>query len=741
MRDRRGPRWFNLFAPIVLLGVLVALLAYVLSLPTPRPKMSTWAAAWAVTDYSSPRVPPNDFGLDDAVMINDAFRRAGWSAVQDTTNLQTAGGFETFFQQKIPAVREDTAVVYLSAHGVSDEDGGWLLHADAAAPADGYRLAAVFERMWKCPARNKLLVLDAGRVGGDLSLGMLGNDFPAHVRAEFDRWTNSPPPKPAADATTDLAVAEDAGGFWVVVGSGEAQPAWTSPAWKRSAFALACAYGFRGGKAADQADPARGEGDGVVTARELAEFVQQRVSRWSLDFRGGVVQAPLVLQYGSGDFPLVLVDATVAPGDLLIDPAARTAEEEVARKQAEEEKNAKAATTLKTAENKSAVVATTEATKEAAAKEAAAKDAPKPTAPAAKPTTELIAELSARWRRFAELTDGPAGLEHPRTLAATARRLQRDETLLLAGQAGRMTPPDPDALLQAAQTAFPAVVEPTFHLPPAGPPPPVPVAPVPIAPAPGAVAVPGAATPPAAPVDPTAAARAVVQALLAQPGAKARQAAAELPADQRTVETELLAWAAEFHRSKDGEQWVEPDAVPLLLQARVLGELVAAPQPPFAWRFVQADVEKGDRLRRSAEVALRLGRVVESTARVQQALQAYRTAGAAAARVEADWNEIARTAPAVGDLVRWLGADPGERPRRREDVDHLNRFLDALAVVADGPSERRLQGAAEEARSLREQVRRSLEEATPGEASRRLRAALNVALLDGARRREYLGRL
>ena len=83
----------------------------------------------------------------------------------------------------------DTLILYISAHGVSDDGEPYLLCSDflfrRQNVAGRYPLAKLFNQVQRCPAKLKLLILDAGGIEYDPRLGMVVNEFPRLVDAQL----------------------------------------------------------------------------------------------------------------------------------------------------------------------------------------------------------------------------------------------------------------------------------------------------------------------------------------------------------------------------------------------------------------------------------------------------------------------------------------------------------------------------------------------------------------------------
>ena len=150
----------------------------------------------------------------------------------------------------------DTLILYLSAHGVSDDGEPYLLCSDflfrRQNVAGRYPLRDVFKQVRDCKAKLKLLILDAGGIEYDPRLGMVVNEFPRLVDAQL---------RECNDAS-----------LWVLLAHAPLERRHLAYNARRSIFSWFAAEGLRGGADAD--------GDGMVGLAELADFVGRGVTDW-----------------------------------------------------------------------------------------------------------------------------------------------------------------------------------------------------------------------------------------------------------------------------------------------------------------------------------------------------------------------------------------------------------------------------------------------------------------------------
>src|SRR5262249_12493674 len=147
-------------------------------------------------------------------------------------------------------------VLYLSAPGVADRNGAYVLPTEPGAPSRELLSAErLIERLAEAAARrNVLLILDAGQVGSDRNLHVFGNGFLAAFRARL--------------------LGARAKGLAVLCSCSPGQTSWESEVDRRSVFGYYVERSLE--------DDARGwdEASPHVTVRALANYVRHHVERW-----------------------------------------------------------------------------------------------------------------------------------------------------------------------------------------------------------------------------------------------------------------------------------------------------------------------------------------------------------------------------------------------------------------------------------------------------------------------------
>ena len=280
---------------VVLSGVLIAYLLY-------RP-VKVPVVALAVTQYRAP-IPPNAMALEDIERLG----RAGPKNL-DVTNLDIAQPTEghmvrkrfwSLLKQYLSAVRpggpgKNVIVLYVSAHGVVDEGGRPCLLLSDADPLDSSTWVPVSELLNNISSHDKLsaepdtktvLILDAGRMHANWSLGLLYNGFADQL----------------------VRAVEDAGAenLFVLNSAGPGQIGWSTPELAGSVFGYYVADGLRGGADSDD--------DGKVSLAELADYTRSNVDRWVAENRSSSQRPMLIAAGGNADFPVA--HATDAGGPL-----------------------------------------------------------------------------------------------------------------------------------------------------------------------------------------------------------------------------------------------------------------------------------------------------------------------------------------------------------------------------------------------------------------------------------------
>jgi hypothetical protein len=259
-------------ALLALAGLVVGLLFWVRPAPNPH-----FVPLW-VTAYEAPQIPP----IPNASQDLQALARGGYFANQPGSALSFRHGQRLLQELEQLTDVHQPLVVYLSARALRAEAGEVFLlpgDADPDNPATRLALGDVLQKLKKCPAPNKLLILDIAHGPAQPRLGAFSSDV--------------------AEAIPEEVEALDDPNLLVLCSCSPGQVALTSEVLGRSVFGYYVEQGLRGWADGFQGANKR---DGRVSAKELAAFVQARVDRWALQNRD-MRQTPLLLGKGA-DFQL-----------------------------------------------------------------------------------------------------------------------------------------------------------------------------------------------------------------------------------------------------------------------------------------------------------------------------------------------------------------------------------------------------------------------------------------------------
>jgi hypothetical protein len=262
---------------VVLLALIGALAAWLL-MPSPFP--TPYFLTILMTDYRDRHFPPLPFDQQDSTALLQRFVTDHASqAFNSQQRDQLTRTLAELHSRQEPAV-----VVHLRAHAVARGDEVYLIPGDAKADeqANWLPLKDVLEALERCPARHKLLLLDAMGPLADPRLGVLADDVAGRIE--------------------DLVAARPV--CVVMCACSRGQVSLTSEELGRSVFGYYLERGLSGW--ADGQGPS-GKSDAQVSVKELFAYVKSRVERWSAQNRGQL-QTPILLGQDD-DFPLVQIKA------------------------------------------------------------------------------------------------------------------------------------------------------------------------------------------------------------------------------------------------------------------------------------------------------------------------------------------------------------------------------------------------------------------------------------------------
>lgn len=174
--------------------------------------------------------------------------------------------------------KADTALVYLAAHGVSQDGKAYLLcdDFDLRRPDSGrVSVDVLLDEVARSTDAVKVIVLNAGAIDYDPRLGMVVNEFSRLLEQAVAR---------TQDPT-----------LWVYCSHSSMEHSHVSEAAQRSVFGMFATAGLQGAADYDK--------DGRVDLHELVSFASANVNHWVRSASGGAAeQTPRLMWGGSGDY-------------------------------------------------------------------------------------------------------------------------------------------------------------------------------------------------------------------------------------------------------------------------------------------------------------------------------------------------------------------------------------------------------------------------------------------------------
>ncbi|HWB13510.1 MAG TPA: vWA domain-containing protein [Pirellulales bacterium] len=266
--------------------------------------------AVAITDYPAP-LPPNAFAQEDVDRFPSA-EVAGGLLPRGRGNLRKTTVDATHWDSSETALkqidewlqgatpggpRKNVVLLYLSAHGVVDEEGyPCLILPGGEPPFDcnrWLRLDRLIETLEKSrPGVKKLLMLDAARMDANWNIGLLYNGFAEALSK-------------SVASTKSVAV---------LAAAGPGEVAHAAPELQGTPFGYFVARALAGDPAANA------DRDDEISVKELHQFVERKVTEWVARNRSDV-QRPLLLLPDDRDFRLVFVVSGPAAGSESAPPA------------------------------------------------------------------------------------------------------------------------------------------------------------------------------------------------------------------------------------------------------------------------------------------------------------------------------------------------------------------------------------------------------------------------------------
>ncbi len=288
--------------------ILAAVLAWIVW-PYIQPRPDLRVAWLAVPDYASlvaPVMPFQRAGLD---AWKKSLQGARGVEIKEYENRTEAEDFQEFARDDLPSLatdERDCLVLCMSAHGIADDQGAYLLGSTfdprgrgAGKPQGRFALAELLEGLARSPARLKLLILDAGRLNTDPWMGLVDNPFAEVVEKSVSEL--------------------DDNRVWVLLSHGRGERSGVSYSDGWNAFQHFLADGLGG--SADR------NADGDLDLDEWWAYASRNVSAWVYAASGrNETQTPQILQGGTG----AVAAALVPPGIFLMHlPPRREPKEDV----------------------------------------------------------------------------------------------------------------------------------------------------------------------------------------------------------------------------------------------------------------------------------------------------------------------------------------------------------------------------------------------------------------------------
>jgi hypothetical protein len=232
-------------------------------------------------EYETLHVPPIAFAAEDLAAFEPLGRVLATaddhSGPGILASLNTAGDMAALRQRlvEISNSPSDVLIVYVNAHGVSEDGTAYLLcknFAPESAASGRYRFADLLQTLQATPAATKLLILDAGRLDDDPRLGLFVNEFARLAQQDVQR-TRDP-------------------SLWVMSANSVLEQSHVSRVLERSVFGHFVARGLAGTADLD--------GNGAIDVGELYRYVAAHVTAWVQQFTQGNSSQSPTLVWGGG---------------------------------------------------------------------------------------------------------------------------------------------------------------------------------------------------------------------------------------------------------------------------------------------------------------------------------------------------------------------------------------------------------------------------------------------------------
>jgi len=226
-------------------------------------------------------VPAVPYFETDHKQVVKAAREAGIDA-----KIQSEAAELAPFRDRIKDFRDyagDVLVLYISTHGVTLYEKSEMVSCILCASSqrgdvDVVPIGEVIDALRECPAKEKILLLDAGHIRTAPLLGMLINDFAKDLEAAVL-------PKEGVKPDEHL---------WVLSANGPNQSSHLDPSRGRSVFSVFLERGLQGDADLDSS--------GLIDLAELTDFVRSAVQDWVfVNYGQSEIQRPQLLWGGSNN--------------------------------------------------------------------------------------------------------------------------------------------------------------------------------------------------------------------------------------------------------------------------------------------------------------------------------------------------------------------------------------------------------------------------------------------------------
>ncbi|MCL4204343.1 MAG: hypothetical protein KJ000_17810 [Pirellulaceae bacterium] len=261
----RPLRW--MFTGLVL--VLIVAFAVIVFPILRRQRHLVAIAIWATDQLAVEPLPYAREDVDGLSSVPDV-QFLGSLGLQDQASFGSLGNQ----LRDVVGGRDDLLALYLAAHGVTEGDQAFVVCSDFLRTPEGGRFPVrdLFGQLAESPAKLKLLILDAGRLGYEPRLGIVANEFPRLVEQEL-----------AAMPEQEL---------WVLLSAAPLQRTAAAHPRRQSLFGYSVADALRG--AAD-----REPQDRYVTLFETYVHVDNECTRW-FGADSPARHTPLLMKAGRG---------------------------------------------------------------------------------------------------------------------------------------------------------------------------------------------------------------------------------------------------------------------------------------------------------------------------------------------------------------------------------------------------------------------------------------------------------